>query len=172
MGLVAIEEAKAHFEPAIQRAEELGGTIAEVRYGLALSRGWWEWSWEESDAEFQLAIELNSNYPDAHAYYSHILLILHRDVEAIEHMERALELDPFNLLFQVLYGMDLNFLGRYAEAEQVLLEVLEVEPAHPMALTTLRTTYHLMARYEEALEMWKAWFATRNDSGESKNGYS
>jgi TolB-like protein/tetratricopeptide (TPR) repeat protein len=180
MGLVSIEEAKAHYEPAIQRAEELGGTIAEVRYGVALSNGWWGWEWEESDSQFQMAIELNPNYPDSHAYYSQLLLLLRRDAEAVAHIEKALELDPFNLLFQTVYGMDLNFLGRYSDAETVLLGILEVDPAYPMALTTLRTTYHLMARYEEALEMWRAWLSGRSDSevlaalerGYAEGGYS
>jgi len=175
MGLVSVEEARPHFESAILRAVELGGTIPEVRYGLALTRGWWEWNWAESLAEFQLAIELNPKSPDSHAYYSHILLILHREEEAVEHIARALELDPFNLLFQTLYGMDLNFLDRYDEAEQVLLGILEVEPANPMALSTLRTTYHLMARHEEALEMWRASFSTRDDSealGALERGYA
>ncbi len=180
MGIIPVEEAKPHFESAIQRAEELGGSLPEVRYGRAVTRAWWEWDFSQSDAEFQHAIELNPRNPDAHAYYSHLLFILQRDEEAIEHIDWALELDPFNPLFQAIYAMDLNYLGRYDEAEVVLLGVLELDPGYPMALSTLRTTYHLMARHEEALDMWRASLAAKDDSealealerGYSEGGYS
>ena len=180
MGIIPVEEAKPHFESAIQRAQELGGNLPEVRYSRAVTRTWWEWDFAQSDAEFQLAIELNPKSPDSHAYYSHLLFILHRPGEAIEHIDSALELDPFNPLFQAIYAMDLNYLGRYDEAAVVLLDVLELDPEFPMALTTLRTTYHLMARHEEALDMWRASLATRGDSealealerGYAEGGYS
>jgi len=44
------------------------------------------------------------NFPDARAYYSHNLMNMGRPVEALPQMKRALELDPFNALYQALYG--------------------------------------------------------------------
>ena len=80
----------------------------------------------------------------------------------------------------VVYAMDLNFLRRPADAEEVLLDILEMEPEHPMALSTLRTTYHLLGRQEEAIEMWRASYtaggnpeaAEALDRGYAEGGYS
>ncbi len=180
MGLISSADAAVHLRPAIEKAEELGGDLWEVRYASALSQGWWAWNWEECVADYQRAFELNPNSPDAHAYYSQILLILQQEEEAIEHIDRALELDPFNTLFRVIHAMDLNFLRRPADAEEVLLEILEMEPEHPMALSTLRTTYHLMGRQEEAIQMWRASYGSGGnpeaaealDRGYAEGGYS
>jgi tetratricopeptide (TPR) repeat protein len=52
--------------------------------------------------------------------------------------------------------MALNFLRRYQEAEAALLPALARDPQAPILLSTLRTTYHLMGRHEQAMEMWRA----------------
>jgi tetratricopeptide (TPR) repeat protein len=180
MGLISSEDAAVHLRPAMERANELGEDLWEVRYASALAQGWWAWNWEECVADYQRAFELNPNSPDAHAYYSQILLILQQEEEAVEHINRALELDPLNPLFQVVYAMDLNFLRRPADAEEVLLEILDMDPNHPMALSTLRTTYHLLGRHEEAIEMWRASYIAAGkpeavqalDRGYAEGGYS
>ena len=46
------------------------------------------------------------------AYYSQLLFYLDRDAEALEEVERAASLDPFNTLVQGVYAQDLIFLNR------------------------------------------------------------
>jgi len=84
--------------------------------------------------------------------------------EAMEHIDRALEIDPFNALFQALYGMDLNYARRYDDAVALLRETLARAPNDLTALSTLRTTYHQLGRYDEAIEVWKSSFTARGDS--------
>ncbi|MFP4083048.1 MAG: hypothetical protein ACLFVG_09895 [Candidatus Aminicenantes bacterium] len=47
-------------------------------------------------AAVKRALELDSNLAEAHAFYSHLLNILGRPEEAMEHIELALKLDPHN----------------------------------------------------------------------------
>jgi len=97
------------------------------------------------------------------AYYAHFLLMFDRDREALEQAEEAVRLDPFNSLVLELYAMTLNFLRRYAEAEAVLLPVLDGDEDVPMALSTLRTTYHLMGRHEDAVRIWRESYRVAGD---------
>jgi tetratricopeptide (TPR) repeat protein len=57
---------------------------------------------------------------------------------------------------------------------------MERDPEAPYVLSTLRTTYHLMGRHEEAMEMWRASYRALGDqealdaleSGYRNGGYA
>jgi Tfp pilus assembly protein PilF len=94
------------------KALELDNTIAETHYALALLYAWTDWNWPAAESGFKRAIELNPNFPDARAFYSHYLNTMGRLDEATAQIERALALDPLNPLFQSLYAIDLIFARR------------------------------------------------------------
>ncbi|MEE8377097.1 MAG: tetratricopeptide repeat protein, partial [Candidatus Aminicenantaceae bacterium] len=179
-GLVQPSEAAPRAKAAALKALELDNTLAEVHYILAGIRAWVEWDWEGAETEFRRAIELDPNYPDPRAYYSHFLHMMKRPEEAMEQIERALELDPFNALFRAIYGMDLMYARRYDDAIALLRETLRTAPNDWTALSSLRSAYHLKGMYEEALEIWKKSFAAKGDreaeealvSGYEEAGYS
>jgi TolB-like protein/tRNA A-37 threonylcarbamoyl transferase component Bud32/Tfp pilus assembly protein PilF len=179
-GLVPYSEAAPKAKTAALRALELDDTLAEVHYLLAGIRAWVEWDWEGAETAFRRAIELNPNYPDPRAYYSHLLFMMKRPKEAMEQIEQALELDPFNALFRAIYGMDLNYARRYDDAIALLRETLRTAPNDWTALSTLRSAYHQKGMYEEELEIWKTSYAAKGDReaeealarGYAETGYS
>jgi len=157
--LEAVPKAKA----AAAKALELDSTLAEVHYVLAILKMHLDWDWAGGEAEFRRAIDLNPNFPDPRAYYSHLLNILKRPEEAAPQINRALELDPLNGLFQAMYAMDLMYARRYDDAIIFLRKTLETSPHDLVALSTLRSAYHMKQMYPEALEIWKRSYAERND---------
>ena len=96
MGFVPPREAEPRAKAATAKALELDSTLAEVHHRLAVVRGWTDWDWQGADAEFRRALEINPNYAEARAVYSHLLMIMSRPEEAMGQIERALELDPHN----------------------------------------------------------------------------
>jgi tetratricopeptide (TPR) repeat protein len=90
-------------------------------------------------------------------------MILGRPDEAMAQIERALELDPFNSLFQSLYGLDLLFVRRYDEAIAQFRKTLTTAPNDPLARIGLRGALHENGMYEEALAVAKAYFAALGD---------
>ncbi len=162
-GFVPTREAAPRAKAAAAKALELDNTLAEVHYTLAGIRTWTDWNWEGGAAEYRRAIELNPNYPDARAPFSHLLNIMKRPEEGMVQIKRALELDPFNALFRGFYAMDLMYARRYDEAIEQLRETLKTSPNDLIALSTLRSAYHLKHMYTEALEVWKASYAARGD---------
>jgi serine/threonine protein kinase/tetratricopeptide (TPR) repeat protein len=164
MGLVSSEEANRHAEPAMARAAEIDPSLEAVQAARARRLVWADWNFEAAVEPFIRALDADPTSSLSRAAYSQLLLYLNRDDEALEQAERAASLDPFNTLVQGLYAQDLNFLHRPEDAEAVLLRLQERDPEAPMVLSTLRTTYHLLGRYEEAMEMWRASYGALGDT--------
>jgi serine/threonine-protein kinase len=157
---VAVPLAKA----AAEQALDLDSTLAEVHYRLAAIKTWSDWDWPGAEREFQRAIDLDQNFAEARASYSHYLVIMKRPAEAMTQIERALELDPLSELLQALYAQDLINLGRYDEAIAKLNAALRTAPGNPMVLGGLSNAYYLKRMYTEALAAERSWWATRGDS--------
>jgi serine/threonine-protein kinase len=159
MGIVLPEEAIPRATAAAQEALDLDDTLAEIHYSLAITKTWGEWDWQGAEKAFLRAIELNPNFPDARAYYSHLLFILQRPAEAMIQIERAMELDPYNVLFQGLYGAELLFLRRYDDAIELCRNALRTVPNHWLALSLLYTAYHQKRMPDETVETLRAFYA-------------
>jgi len=162
-GLVPSSEAAPIARAAAAKALELDGMLAEVHNTLAGIKTWTDWDWDGGEAEYRRAIELNPNYPAPRTALSHLLNITKRPEEAMTHIRRALELDPLNALFRGFYAMDLMYAHRYDDAIAVIRETLKSSPNDLIALSTLRSAYHMKHMYPEALEAWKASYAARGD---------
>jgi tetratricopeptide (TPR) repeat protein len=108
------------------------------------------------------------------------LQALKRPGEARAHIERAIELDPHNSLFQARYCQNLLFEGRYDDAIAQCRKALETAPYSMPAHTGLRIAFDKKGMYPQALEHWKAIYATRRqrevvealDRGYAEAGYA
>ncbi len=81
-------------------------------------------------------------------------------------MERALELDPHNSLWQSLFGARLLDRRRYDDAIAQLQKVLRTDPNFPLAHQFLWEAFHLKRMYEEALAEAKKFFALAGGDSE------
>jgi hypothetical protein len=136
------DEAGPKAKAAALKAVALDNALAESHYALASVMTWHDWDIPKADAEWKRAVELNPNYPDGLAAYSHFLMIMGRPEEAMRQIERALKLDPFNVTIQSFYGVDLVFAHRYDEAIVQGRKTLAMQPDNPIALFGL---YHANA---------------------------
>jgi serine/threonine protein kinase/tetratricopeptide (TPR) repeat protein len=162
-GFMSSAEATPKQKAAALKALELDNTLAEVHFTLAGINIWTDWDWPGGDREYRRAIELNPNYADARIYYSHLLNYLGRPKEAAVEADRGLALDPLNTLVQDIYAMYLMQARRYDDAVALLRKILDNSPNDPIALSTLRSAYHMKRMYKEALEIWKASYAAKGD---------
>jgi TolB-like protein len=162
-GFASFDEATPKQKAAALKALQLDNTLAEVHYVLASMNTWTDWDWLGAEREYRRAIELNPNYPDARIYYAHFLNYMGRPKEAAVQADRALELDPLNTLVQGIYAMYLMQVRRYDDAIALLRKILETSPNDAIALSTLRSAYHMKHMYKEALEIWKASYEARGD---------
>jgi len=157
MGFAPPSEASPKAKAAALKALELDNGLAEAHLWLGAIKCWYEWDFAGAGPEFQRAIDLNPNYPDARAIRSHYLMIMGHPEEAMAEIQRALELDPFNSLFQNFYGVDLHFVRREDEAIAQFRMALKTAPDSPMAYPGLWGAYDRKQMHREALEALEAY---------------
>ncbi len=164
LGVVPPREAWPKVKAATLKVIELDGTLAEVHELLGNISFYWDWDWPAAEREYQRAIELNPNNPDARRMYSGFLAAMGRREEALAAIQRCLELDPHNSRFQANFGMRLLDLGRYEDAIAQLQKVLRTDPNFPHAHGILSEAFHKKGMYEEELAEAKKFFALLGDS--------
>jgi len=173
MGITPPKEAAPKANAAALKAVALDDTLAEAHYALAAVKTWQVWDLLGAEPEWKRAIELNPNFPDARAFYSHYLSIMGRPQEAETQISRALELDPFNALFQSLYAYDLLYLRRYDDAIAQAHKALRTAPDAPVAHSALWIGLFLKGMYKDAFLEAKANFPGDHDIEEAfERGYA
>ena len=83
--------------------------------------------------------------------------------EAREQVERGLEIDPHNFMFQTYLGTILYRSRRYDDAIEQYRKGLSIEPNFRDARGGLAAAYHEKRLFEEAFREAKAAFALRDD---------
>jgi len=80
------------------RAIELDDSLAEGHASLGMGLFYSDWDKAGAEKEFLRAIELESNYANAHHWYGELLSVTGRHQEAILQAKRALEIEPLSLI--------------------------------------------------------------------------
>ena len=131
--IVPPHEAMPRARAAAERALELDDALAEGHTSRAFVRMAYEWKWDEAEADFRRAIELNPNYATAHQWYASLLVQTGRAAEALSEIRFAQELDPLSSIISANAGLYLYYSRRYSEAERQLRKTLEVDDAFGVA---------------------------------------
>jgi TolB-like protein/tRNA A-37 threonylcarbamoyl transferase component Bud32/Tfp pilus assembly protein PilF len=151
IGYVPPAEAGPKAKEAAQKAVAFDGSSAEAHFALAGVMTWTTWNLKDADGEWKRTVELNPNYADSLAGYSHYLMIMGRPEEAMRQIERAVKLDPYNVMVLAFYAIDLYMARRYDEAIAQALKARELQPGSPIAILTLLYVYAAKGMEKETL---------------------
>ena len=126
--------------------------LAEAHGALACATLLYERDFEVAEREFQRALELNPNYPQARAWYG--LLFLHwvmgREREARDHLLRLLQLDPMSGYANVMLSFSEFCSGRPSDAVDHGRRGVELDPNSYLAHWSLMNALLCSTQYEEA----------------------
>jgi tetratricopeptide (TPR) repeat protein len=106
--------------------------------------------YEEAEAAYRKAIELDPNYASPHNGLGSLLRRLKRYEEAEAAYRKAIELDPNYAMARNNQGSLLSDLERYEEAEVAYRKAIELDPNLVMAHNNLGSLLSVLERYEEA----------------------
>jgi TolB-like protein/Tfp pilus assembly protein PilF len=113
-------------EEAARKAVRLDDTLPEAHTALAMVL-MQDWRWDESNHEFQRALELNPSSGDACSKYTRYLIAVGRHQESIDMARRARVLDPLSPIVSFLEGTAFYWAGDYDRALEVAKAALEIQ---------------------------------------------
>src|SRR6266849_3509419 len=149
------QEAKPEARDAAQRALKLDSRLVEAHAVLGNVAMSYEWDFPAAEKEFKTALELNPNYPTAHEWYAHLLMVEGRFNEARAETRQALELDPATPLFHVVKAEILYHARRYDEAIDESLSVVKSHPDFVLAYYWLGCAYREKKMYPQAISTFE-----------------
>ena len=88
-------------------------------------------------------------------YYAHLLMILHRQDEALIQGQLAVVLDPLNPLVLALYSVVLRSEGLHQKAYLYAEKAITINPEHGFATGQIKLALNYLGEYEKAFEYRK-----------------
>jgi tetratricopeptide (TPR) repeat protein len=143
---------------AALKAIELDAALAEGHNALAAVKDNYEWKFDEAEAEWKKAIELNPNYATAHQWYGEHLLMMGRYTSALAELKRAQELDPLSLIINGVLAACYTMNGQNDEALKQLNKTLEIDPNFSRTHLFFAETYQSLGRFEESIDEYGKMF--------------
>jgi TolB-like protein/Flp pilus assembly protein TadD len=141
------EEGSAIAGPAARRAMELAPDLGESHLALAgVLRG------DEATEQYRMAIELLPNHAPAYQWYANHLQNRPKDyAEAMALLRKAVELDPLSPIFRHQVARQLLMMGRFAEAEREIRNLVETDPGFFPAVSFMGWAVSAQGRFAEAV---------------------
>lgn len=137
---------------AATAALQLDPALPDANISMGYVRLYHDWNWIEAEYYLRRAIELNPS--SAKAYYSLMLCLVQsgRFEPGRAALQKALELDPFNMLYQTSRG----WLEYYAKRPRVAIEKLEealaLDPTYPELQVALGAAYEQVGSFKQAID--------------------
>lgn len=160
-------------DEATRKALQLDDSLPEAHTarGLTLCM---LWKWDEAEAEFHRALDLNPNDATAHYFYGFgYLLPEKRFDDALTELRLALSLDPLSSIVNTNYAAALMVAHRYPEALAQFNKTLERDPNFSPAHYKLSMLYATTGNFPEAVrEFQRSGFATPGFWSADAHGYA
>jgi TolB-like protein/Tfp pilus assembly protein PilF len=140
---------------ASMAALALDDSLAEAHASLGYIRHH-EWNWAGANDAFERALERNPNHSVAYHWYSHNLTALGRMEESLAVSQRALELDPLDLLINFHLGWFYFFAHRYELCLEQCQKVLAMDGHFGRAHQMIGQAYEQLGQHNQALTSFQA----------------
>lgn len=112
--------------------------------------------WEQAEADFRKALELNPNEPHVLNYLGYSLVERRENLdEALDMIRRAVAGEPDNGYIVDSLGWVYYRLGRYEEALVHMERAVELLPTDPILNDHLGDVYYALGRFREARFQWR-----------------
>ena len=154
LGILSGQEWVTIAKSSAERALQFDDRLAGAHNSLALAK-LQEWDWTGAGLEFRRAIALNPADPVTRNWYANYLAALGRFDEAVEAAQRAIELDPLALAWNMGLGHIYYQARRYDEAIEQETKTLEMDPAFYMTHWVLGLAYEQEGRLTDAVRSFE-----------------
>lgn len=136
---------------ATRRALELDPHSAEAVHNQA-NLDQYEWRWEEAEAGYRRAIELNPSFAPAYLFLGHVLALTDRCDEALQVTRVGHRLDPLASRSNLNLGVRLRDCGEPEKAVAALDQYLRRNPTDGLARVVFATVLTQLGEVNRSIE--------------------
>lgn len=136
---------------AALKALDLDKSLFEAHSCLAHIKTLHEWDWQGAEREFTLALELSPGYATAYHGYSLLLMYQGRFEEAIEKIQRALEIDPLSVAINREVGNIYYYARDYGRAIAALKKTVDLDDRFSYTHLLLGAAYEEKGARDQAM---------------------
>lgn len=158
------QEAKPRAREAAQHALDLDPRLAEAHAVLGNVAMSYDWDFETAEKELRAAINMNPNYPFAHEWYAHLLMVEGRYDEALAESRHVLELEPATPLFHAVRVETFYYARKYDQAIEEAKGVVNSNPNFALAYYWLGCAYREKKMYGQAIATFERARQLTSDS--------
>ncbi len=144
---------------SIRRALECDDQLAEAHASLGALSFWYDWDFGLAEREFERAIELTPNLPEAHQWIAYLYGAQDRFDLAMEKLRRAQSLDPLSIVITTNTGEILYRASRFDDAIAECEKALEMDPQFAKALYWRTMAWIASDRLAESIAFLEAAMA-------------
>jgi eukaryotic-like serine/threonine-protein kinase len=160
-GQAQTQEAMTNARVAATLALKIDPTLSEAHTSIGVIKLKYDWNWQEANAEFERAIELNPNYAPAHYWLSNLLFVVGQGGGALAESEIARMIEPFSPSVNNARCRARYWTRQFESAAKCYNEMLERDPSNSNAQYTLGFIYLAQGRTEQALEIFQKMYAIK-----------
>ena len=140
----------ASYEAAL-KAIELDENLPDAHAALGRVKYRWQWDWSGAESELRRGLELDPNNVYALGSYGEFCMVLGQAENAVLASERAIEVDPLNILSRANLGSVYYFTRQFDKGIAHLLSTLKLFPNSFSAHWILSWNYAGAGENEEAV---------------------
>jgi tetratricopeptide (TPR) repeat protein len=137
---------------AARRALELNAGLAEAEAVLAEVAFQLDWDWKAAESAFLRAVSLSRSYEFARQRYAHFLAARGRVEQGIDELHEAQRLDPYSDNTDLELVPMLQYAGRFAEAETLVMSVGDRAPNDRKVHVQLGRIFSATGRFDRAAD--------------------
>jgi len=167
-GAISPEEAATLAWSEVSIALGIDENLAEGHISRATLLADFDWNWPAAEADFQKALELNSNSAIGHHWYARYLAQLGRTEEALKENSAAEKLDPLSPVILTSKAKILWVAHRYEEAIDQCRRSLDLEGNFAPTFSTLGQAAVHNKQFPEGIDAAKRFVEMSNRSGWAK----
>lgn len=168
VGAISPEEASTKAWSEVSITLGIDENLAEGYVSRAVLLAEFDWKWSDGEADFQKALDLNSNSAIAHQLYARTLAQMGRFEEALKEISAGEKLDPLSPVILSTKAKIFCNARRYQEAIAYGRKAIDLEGSFAPSYSHLAQAYLHNKQYPEGIEAAKKYVEISNRSGWAK----
>jgi len=139
----------------LKKAFALNENLSEAHASMGWIHFNYDWNWDAAQKSFNKALAINPSNPEARRWLSHLYMILGQVTEAMNEIEKGINIEPDSALMLTTKS---HYLLSIGQLEQSLETAMEAERKDPQFVTSYRRLGLAQAfkgNFEAAFETYK-----------------